>query len=357
MSAFEIEGRMMGLGQPCYLIAEGGVNHNGDIEIAKRLIDEAKAAAADAIKFQSFTADSIATKDCPKAMYQSKEAGSQRAMLSRLEIDAKGLLELRKYANQREITLLSSPFDLASVDIVDAVGIPAFKIGSGEISNTPLLQRVANKGKPVIMSTGMATLGEIETALDVLRDAGAVDIALLHCVSEYPSNPKDANLLMISTLWECFGLPTGFSDHTKGFYLPLAAVTLGACIIEKHLTLDKGMKGPDHKASMEPSEFKEMSKAIREIESALGDGVKRLTHHERSNRDVVRKSIVAKVRIPAGKKITAAMLTTKRPGTGIPPANLELIIGSIAKTDIEPDRLLDWTDFTITKASRNRGCP
>jgi N-acetylneuraminate synthase len=357
MSTFEIEGRMIGLGQPCYLIAEGGVNHNGDIEIAKRLIDEAKAAAADAIKFQSFTADSIATKDCPKASYQSKEAGSQRAMLSRLEIDAKGLVELSKYAKRRKIMLLSSPFDLASVDTVDAAGIPAFKIGSGEISNFPLLQRVAKKRKPVIMSTGMATLGDIETAIGVLRAAGAVDISLLHCVSEYPANPKDANLLMISTLWECFALPTGFSDHTKGFYLPLAAVTLGACIIEKHLTLDKKMKGPDHKASMEPSEFKEMSKAIREIESAFGDGVKRLTSQERSNRDAVRKSVVAKMRIPVGRKITAAMLTTKRPGTGIPSVDMELIIGSTARTDIEPDHLLDWTDFTITKASRNRGCP
>jgi len=357
MSTIKIEGRLIGAGQPCYLIAEGGVNHNGDIEIAKRLVDEAKAAAADAIKFQSFSADAIATLECPKASYQSKEVGTQRAMLKRLEIDAKGLAEIRAYAKRRRITLLSSPFDLASADIVDEAGIPAFKIGSGEITNLPLLARVASKGKPVIMSTGMATLGEIETAIGVLKKAGAKEVSLMHCVSEYPANPKDANLLLVKTLEDCFAVPIGFSDHTIGFYLPLAAVTLGACMVEKHLTLDRKMKGPDHKASMEPSEFKEMARAIREVESALGDGVKRLTAGERANREVVRKSIVAKVRIPAGKKITSAMLTTNRPGTGIPPTNIDLLVGSVARIDIDADHMMDWSDFTVTVSSRGRGCP
>jgi N-acetylneuraminate synthase/N,N'-diacetyllegionaminate synthase len=342
MKTVKIEDRLIGDVSPCFIVAEVGVNHNGDVNLAKKLIDASKEAGADAVKFQTFKAENVVTKNAEKADYQ-KEAtghGSQHEMIKKLELSGDDFRELAEYAKERNIMFLSSPFCKDSVDLLDKIGVPAFKIASGEITNLPLLKYVSSKGKPIILSTGMATLGEIEEAIETIRSGGVKDIILLHCVTSYPAKIEDANLKAIQTLKYAFKLPVGFSDHTREIAIPVAAVALGACVIEKHLTLDRKMPGPDHKASLEPHEFEEMVKAIRNVEKALGDGIKKPTEEEEKIKKVARRSIVAKVNIPKGATITEGMLDVKRPGTGIEPKYMKIIVGRKTKKKIKKDELI-----------------
>ena len=337
-----IEDKLIGEEEPCFIIAEAGVNHNGSVELAKKLIDAAKDAGADAVKFQTFKTENVVVKDAQKAEYQKETTGegSQYEMIKKLELAEEDFRELADYAKEKDIMFLSSPFDKESVDLLHELDVPAFKVGSGEITNLPLLRYIAKKGKPIILSTGMSTLGEIEEALDVIRSEGVEDIILLHCVSNYPARIEDVNLRAMGTLKQAFKLPVGFSDHTLGITAPIAAVALGACVIEKHFTLDRNLPGPDHKASLEPDELKEMVKDIREVEKALGNGIKKPTKEEEEVKKVARKSIVAKVDISKGAIITEEMLDVKRPGTGIEPKYLKFIIGRKTKEDIKKDDVI-----------------
>jgi len=340
--------KLIGEGKPCFIVAEAGVNHNGDIHLAKELIDAAKNAGADAVKFQAFKAEKIATMYAEKADYQTRNAGkdkSQLAMLKKLELDEKDIGELYNYAQKNNIIFLSSAFDRESIDLLNDLGVSAFKIASGEITNLPLLKYVAKKKKPIILSTGMSTLDEIEQAVKVIRENGTKDIVLLHCVTSYPARKEDVNLRAIETLRRKFKLPVGFSDHTLGVTIPIAAAALGAVLIEKHFTLDKSLPGPDHKASLEPNELAEMVAAIRDVEKALGNGVRRLTEEEREIRKKVRRSIVAKEEILKGTVITESMLDFKRPGTGIEPKHLDRVIGRRTKKDIMPDELIAFKNL------------
>ena len=324
-----------------FIIAEAGVNHNGDIKLAKKLIAAAKDAGADAVKFQTFKAENVVIKNAEKAEYQKTvKEESQYEMLKKLELTEEDFEELADYAKKRGILFLSSPFDKESVDLLYELDIPAFKVGSGEITNFPLLRYIAKKRKPIILSTGMAILGEVEEALNVIRSEGVEDIILLHCVSNYPARIEDVNLRAIETLKQAFKLPVGFSDHTLGITALIAAVALGACVIEKHFTLDRNLPGPDHKASLEPNELKEMVQAIRDVEKALGDGVKRPTKDEEEIKRAARRSIVAKVDIPKGTIIAEDMLDVKRPGTGIEPKYIDMIVGKKAKENIRKDELV-----------------
>ncbi|MBI4333129.1 MAG: N-acetylneuraminate synthase [Chloroflexi bacterium] len=340
---FNVAGRPVGEGQPCFIIAEAGVNHNGDVNLAMKLIDAAVEAGADAVKFQTFQAEEIVTASAGKAPYQkqtTREDEAQLDMLKRLELRPGDFKRLSAYARKRGIVFLSTAFDAGSVDLLCALGVPAFKIPSGEITNLPLLKHIAASGKPVILSTGMSTLDEIGEAIQVLRSQGTKNIVLLHCVSCYPAKLEDANLGVIETLRRTFGLPAGLSDHTVGIYAPIAAAALGACVIEKHFTLDKTFPGPDHRASLDPGELKEMVKAVRGVERAVGDGIKRLSREEKENRKAVRRSIVARVDIPAGTAITREMLDIKRPGTGLAPRYLDSVVGRRAKKKIESGEII-----------------
>ena len=344
----KIANRLIGEGEPCFIIAEAGVNHNGDVNLAKKLIDVAKGAEADAVKFQTFKAEDLVSKCAEKAEYQKETTDakeSQFKMIKKLELSQSDFAELFDCAQKKGIIFLSSPFDKGSVDLLNGLGIPAFKVGSGEITNFPLLEHIARKKKPIIISTGMSTLGEIEDALEVIHKEGAKEIVLLHCITAYPARVEDVNLKAIETLRCKFKLPVGLSDHTLGIIIPIAAVALGACVIEKHFTLDKSMPGPDHKASLEPEELKQMVKAIREVEKAMGDGNKTPTDEEKQVQKVARRSIVAGVNIPKGTIITEAMLRIKRPGTGIKPKYLENVCGAKAKVTIKGDELIRWEDL------------
>lgn len=344
MKKVRIGNRLIGEGEQCFIIAEAGVNHNGEIKLAKKLIEVAKNAGADAIKFQTFKAENLVIKKAEKAEYQkdTTEEGTQYEMIKSLELSEKEFRELANYAEKRDIMFLSSPFDKESVDLLDRLDVPAFKIGSGEITNFPLLKYIAKRRKPIILSTGMATLGEVEEALNIIRSEGVDDVILLHCVSNYPAKIEDVNLRAMETLKQAFKLPIGFSDHTLGITAPIAAVALGACVIEKHFTLDRNLPGPDHKASLEPDELKEMVKAIRDTEKALGDGIKKPTKEEEEIKKIARKSIIAKVEIPKGTIITEEMLDVKRPGTGIKPKYMGIVIGSRAKTEIRPNEQITF---------------
>ena len=344
----KIGNKLIGEEEPCFIIAEAGVNHNGSVELAKKLIDTAKDAGADAVKFQTFKVDNVVIKDAEKAEYQQETTGegSQYEMIKKLELTEGDFRELADYAEKKDIMFLSSPFDKESVDLLHELDVPAFKVGSGEITNLPLLRYIAKKEKPIILSTGMSTLGEIEEALDVIRSEGVEDIILLHCVSNYPARIEDVNLRALGTLKQAFKLPVGFSDHTLGITAPIAAVALGACVIEKHFTLDRNLPGPDHKASLEPDELKEMVKDIREVEKALGNGIKKPTKEEEKIKKVARRSIVAKVDISKGAIITEEMLDVKRPGTGIEPKYLKFIIGRKAKEDIKKDIIISLKMIT-----------
>lgn len=327
-----------------FIIAEAGVNHNGDIRLAKKLIDAAKSAGADAVKFQTFKAESVVSKLAQKAEYQKQTTGadeSQLEMVKKLELSFCDFKELKKYCEEKEILFLSTPFDFDSIDFLESLEMPIYKVPSGEITNLPYLIKIARIGKPVIMSTGMSDLDEVGSALDVLRDNGAGTITLLHCNTQYPTPFEDANIKAMLTLKERFGVAVGYSDHTLGIEAPIAAVALGATVIEKHFTLDKNMEGPDHKASLDPQELKAMVTSIRNIEVALGDGIKRPSKSETPNKEVARKSIVARRNIVKGEIFTEDNLTVKRPGNGISPMKWFEVLGKKATRDFCEDELIE----------------
>jgi N,N'-diacetyllegionaminate synthase len=329
-----------------FVIAEAGVNHNGSVELALELAKTAAACGADAVKFQTFRADRIATRSAAKARYQLSQTDnteSQFEMLQRLELSAQDHRRIIDYCGQLGIQFLSSPFDEESVDLLDEMDIARFKIPSGEITNFPLLQHIAAKGRPIILSTGMATLGEVEEALLALQAAGATEITLLHCVTEYPAPLDQINLKAMQTLRAAFGLPVGYSDHTPGIEVSIAAVAMGAEMIEKHFTLDRSLPGPDHKASLEPPELKQLVEAVRNVESALGNGIKLPAPCERPNIAIARKSIVAARPLHSGQQLRAEDLSIKRPGTGISPKLLPMLIGHTLRTSLEEDEVLSWS--------------
>ncbi|AKB29021.1 N-acetylneuraminate synthase [Methanosarcina siciliae C2J] len=348
MKNFKISNKLIGEDEPCFIIAEAGVNHNGDIYIAKKLIDVAADVGADAVKFQTFKADKLVLPDADKAEYQTKNTGSQDTqyqMLKKLELTESNFEELKAYAETKNIIFLSTPFDNESVDFLDSLGVPLFKIGSGDLTNLPLLQHIAKKNKPVILSTGMSTLGEIEDALRILTNKGLRDIIILHCITSYPAKADEANLKVIRTLKSCFKLPVGLSDHTLGINVSFAARVLGACVIEKHFTLDKKLPGPDHGASLDPEELRALVNGMREIESALGDGIKRPTKEEENITKFVRKKIVACTDIPRGTIIEEVMVMLKRVGTeeGIEPKYFYSVLGKKTLQDININSPIKWT--------------
>lgn len=328
------------------IIAEAGVNHNGDLGLAKRLIDAAASSGADFVKFQTFKADRLVTRSAPKAAYQLRTTSgteSQHEMIRRLELDTEAHNMLLAYAQARSIRFLSTPFDTESADSLAALGLEFFKIPSGEVTNLPYLRHLARHGRPVVLSTGMCTLSDIESALAALIDAGVpkASITVLHCNTEYPTPMADVNLRAMLTIRNAFDVAVGYSDHTLGVEVPIAAVALGAVVIEKHFTLDRNMLGPDHKASLEPHELAQMVVAIRNIEAALGDGYKRPSPSEAKNKHIARKSLVAACRIQAGEPFTAANLAVKRPGTGISPMRWDEIVGRNATRDYDTDELIE----------------
>jgi N-acetylneuraminate synthase len=306
-----IAGRVIGPGHPCFVIAEAGVNHNGSIDLGRQLIDVAVEAGADAVKFQTFKADKLASASAPKAKYQIDNTGtteSQHEMLRRLELTGEMQNAMAAHCRERGILFLSTPFDADSADELDALAVPAFKIPSGEITNLPLLRHIARKNKPMIVSTGMSWLGEVEAALHAIASEGNDAVAVLHCVSNYPASPSDINLRAMATMSDAFRIPVGYSDHSSGIEIAIAAAALGATIIEKHFTIDRKLPGPDHVASLEPDELREMIRAIRAVEAALGDGIKRPAPSEANTADVARRSLVAAKAIAAGTVLTPSML-------------------------------------------------
>ena len=343
MKAIEILGREIGPGQPCFIIAEAGVNHNGSLEMARQLVDAAARAGADAVKFQTFKAEKVVSPQAPKAAYQLQTTGaseSQLDMVKRLELPFDAFRELYVYCQDKGIRFMSTPFDEESVDFLAELGVAVFKIPSGEITNLPFLAHVAHKGKPMIVSTGMSYLGEVEAAVRTIEEVGNRDFVLLHCVSNYPANPADVNLRAMHTLAAAFGVPVGYSDHTLGIEVAIAAVALGACVIEKHFTLDRSLPGPDHRASLEPDELAALVRGIRTVEAALGHGRKEPAASEANTTVVARRSLVAARDIPAGTVLTEEMIAIKRPGTGLPPAMRPYLIGRTARITILAGTLL-----------------
>lgn len=327
------------------IIAEAGVNHNGDIDLAKKLVDVAADAGANLVKFQTFNAERLATVTAPKAEYQTKttdQAQSQFAMLRQLELSKEMHEILIAHCRSRGIGFFSAGFDIESLNYLASIGTECFKIPSGEITNLPYLCHVGAFGKPVILSTGMATLGEIEAALELLETAGTprTQITVLHCNTEYPTPMQDVNLQAMCGIRDAFGVPVGYSDHTSGIEVPIAAVALGATVIEKHFTLDRHLPGPDNKASLEPDELEAMVRAIRNIEQAMGDGIKRPTASEAKNKPIARKSLVAAKLIRAGERFTAENVTAKRPGVGISPMRWNEVMDQIAERDFAVDELI-----------------
>lgn len=326
------------------IIAEAGVNHNGSLEIAKKLVDEAFESGADIIKFQTFISENVISRFADKAEYQKindPNSENQLEMVKKLELSFYDFLKLEEYCMVKGIEFMSTPFDFESIEFLNTIGMKRWKIPSGEITNLPYLIKIARFNQPVILSTGMSTIEEIETAVNILRNNGVSDLTVLHCTTEYPAPVTDVNLYAMLTIKEKFGVRVGYSDHTIGIEVPIAAVVLGATVIEKHFTLDKNMEGPDHKASLEPHELKEMVDAIRNVEKALGDGVKQPAESERKNMVIARKSVVAKTQIRKGELFTEQNLTVKRPGNGISPMKWFDIIGQKAIRDFQEDELIE----------------
>lgn len=328
-----------------FIIAEAGVNHNGSIKLAKKLIDIACDAKADAVKFQTFKTENLVSKNAEKAEYQKQTTGrreTQFDMIKKLELDADVHRELMEYCKKKDIIFLSTPFDSDSIDLLEELGLETFKIPSGEITNLPYLRAIGKLNKDVILSTGMSEMSEIEDALEILIQAGTQkeNITILHANTEYPTPMEDVNLKAMVTIGKTFGVDYGYSDHTLGIEIDIAAVAMGAKVIEKHFTIDKTMEGPDHKASLEPAELKAMVLAIRNIEKALGDGVKKPSKSEKPNIKIARKSIVACRCIKKGEVLSESNLGTKRPGVGISPMRWDDIIGTVALKDYETDELL-----------------
>jgi N,N'-diacetyllegionaminate synthase len=344
-SDFAIAGRTLGERQPCFIIAEAGVNHDGLIERALDLIDAAAAAGADAVKFQTFDADRLVTKDAPKAAYQrsaTDAAETQHAMLKRLELSRDQHVTLMRRCDERGVAFLSTPFDEQSADLLEDLGIAAFKTPSGELTNLPYLRHVAAYGKPMIVSTGMATLDEVAEAVASIRETNDIALALLHCVSSYPADPSTVNLRAMETMRAAFDVLAGYSDHTPGIDVAMASVALGARVLEKHITLDRTLPGPDHQASLEPDDFTAMVRGIRTIESAFGNGDKIPTVKERETAAVARKSLAAASDVAAGDVLTSAHVVAMRPGTGLAPKERARLIGRKARVAIPAGVLIDW---------------
>ena len=331
-----------------FIIAEAGVNHNGDMQTAKALVDAAAEAGADAVKFQTFRAQELVSTSTPKAKYQTESTGaheSQFDMIKKLELSSSVHAALVQRCRERGILFLSTAFDTESADLLETFSMPAYKIPSGEITNWPFLEYLASKNKPIILSTGMSDLGEVEEAVGVLRAAKCSELVILHCTSSYPTPPASVNLRAMQTIADTFHTPVGLSDHTMGIEISLAATALGASVIEKHFTIDRSLPGPDHKASLEPGELRSMVQGIRNVEAALGDGKKHAMQAEEDVKNVARRSIVARLTIPKGTRIAKDMLAFKRPGTGIPPSQLSAVVGRGAARTIPADSLIQLVDL------------
>jgi len=328
-----------------YIIAEAGVNHNGSLETAIKLADAAKAAGADAVKFQTFRAEKVASPAAVMADYQQRNigiGGSQVDMLEKLELPFEAFARLKAHCDQIGITFLSTAFDEESLDFLEELNLPALKIPSGEVTNLPLLLRLARTGKPLLLSTGMCTLEEVQTAVKALHRADSGKICLLHCTTAYPTPPEEVNLRAMVTMKEQLGLPVGYSDHTEGLEVPVAATALGARVIEKHFTLNKSMAGPDHKASATPEEFAAMVRAVRLVKNTLGNGVKTPTETELRTRPLVRRRIVAAQHIAKGDTFTEENLTVKRPANGISPMEWFSLLGQTATREYSPEEPIRW---------------
>jgi N-acetylneuraminate synthase len=335
----------------CFVIAEAGVNHNGSLDMALRLVDIAADAGADAVKFQTFSTEQVVTANAPKAAYQVEQTGggNQYAMLKQLELTEEMHHAVMARAAQRGIEFMSTPFDLDSADFLMTLGVRRMKIPSGEITNKPLVDKIAGFGLPLIVSTGMANLEEVAESLSWIEavhaargGSGRPDIVVLHCTSNYPADPADANLRAMATMQKAFGYPTGYSDHSVGITIPVAAVALGAVVIEKHFTLDQSLPGPDHKASLSPEELKAMVRGIRIAEAALGDGVKSPKPAELSTRDVARRSVTLLRDLPAGAALAREDLGILRPGTGIAPKDFEKVLGRAVRSALLAGTTLQW---------------
>lgn len=326
------------------IIAEAGVNHNGSLELALKMVDEVKKAGADIIKFQTAKPEKVISRYAEKAEYQKETTGAQESQLEmckKIHLRFEDYIVIKKYCEEVGIEFLSTPFDLDSINFLENLGCTVWKIPSGEITNLPYLERIAKTGKPIILSTGMSTMEEVDAGMNTLRKNGAGEITLLHCTTQYPTPYEEVNLNAMDMLRQKFRCRVGYSDHTKGIEVPIAAVAQGASVIEKHFTLDKNMEGPDHKASLEPDELQEMVRAIRNIEQALGDGEKRPMPSEIANKVVARKSIIAARDIKKGEMLSEENLTTKRPGNGISPMRWYEVIGETAKRDFMEDELIE----------------
>ena len=335
MEKIKIGNKVVGEGAPTFIVAEAGLNHNGDLRLAKRLVRKAAEVGADAVKFQTFITENFISR-------QSRLFN----VFKKLELSFEEFQEIAELAKSVGITFMSTALDEESADFLEKLNVPAFKVASGDLTNLPFLEYLAKKGKPLIISTGMATLGEVEEAMDVIYSTGNKKIALLHCVSTYPADLNDVNLRAICTLKQAFQVPVGFSDHTTSILAPIAAVAVCAAIIEKHFTLSKKLPGPDHRSSFEPDEFSEMVKNIRKIEKALGSPRKEPVAAEIEIRRLARRSLVAKIDITAKTKITENMISIKRPGTGIPPKYKNLVIGKYARVNIRRDDMVTWDKLT-----------
>lgn len=349
MRSYSIAGRAIGLGHPCFIIAEAGVNHNGDPALALKLVDVAADMGADAVKFQTFSAEKLASQSAQMADYQKRNTEaeeSQFAMLKKLELSRDAYPALLQRCRERGIVFLSSPFEEESADFLETCDVAAFKIPSGEITNIPYLRHIAAKNRPMIVSTGMATMAEIAAALDEIRASGNSPISLLQCYSDYPARPEYQNLRVMNIYENAFGVPAGFSDHTEGYAVTAAAIALGARLVEKHFTLDRNLPGPDHKASLSPQGLRDMVQAIRDVEAALGDGIKQPRGTELNTRIHARKSIVARRDIPAGKVLEASDMAVQRPGTGLASALLPVLVGRRAASAIAAGTLLTLESLT-----------
>lgn len=355
MKKVRIDNRWVGEGEPCFVIAEAGSNHNRDFNQALKLIDVAVEAGADAVKFQTYSAEKIYSKKTPKMSYLKKACPRLRSgkglakedesvydLIKRIEIPRKWHKDLADYCAGKGVVFLSTPFDLQAVDELEEVGMLAYKIASFEITHLPLLEHAARTGKPLILSTGMADLSDIEAALEVIYRQGNQNVGLLHCAINYPPKYEDLNLRAMETMRQAFQVPVGFSDHTLGIISAIAAVALGASVIEKHYTLDRKLPGPDHPFALEPDELKAMVQAIRDTEAALGSPIKKHTEAEEEMYRLGRRSLVAACNIPKGTTITREMIEVKRPGYGIPTKMLDVVVGRKAQVDIEEDDILTW---------------
>ncbi len=347
MAHVEIASRRVGDGAPVYVIAEAGSNHDRKLQQALKLIDVAVAAGADAVKFQTYSAEDLYSRKTPTMSYLTKgnlarEGETVWQLIKRIELPREWHGELAAYCREKGVHFLSTPFDLRAVDELEAVGCPAYKIASYELLHLPLLRRVAETGKPLVLSTGMASLGDIETALETVERAGNSQVVLLHCAINYPPRFEDVHLRAITTMRQAFQRPVGFSDHTTGITADIAAVALGACVIEKHYTLDRSLPGPDHPFAIEPDELKAMVKGIRECEVALGSPIKRRTAAEEEMYRLGRRSLVAARAISKGTRIMADMIAVKRPGYGIPTTMFDVVVGRTAQRDIDEDEILVW---------------